>query len=65
MATIATETRPTRALAPDADAVLVVEDLVKRFDTPDGPLTAVDGVSFSVRKGEFLSVISFPFILEV
>ena len=57
MATIATETRPARASPPDADAVLVVEDLVKRFDTPDGPVTAVDGVSFSVHKGEFLSVI--------
>jgi NitT/TauT family transport system ATP-binding protein len=57
MATIARETRPARAPSPDADAVLVVEDLVKRFDTPEGPVTAVDGVSFSVRKGEFLSVI--------
>ena len=44
-------------LGPDADAVLVVEDVAKRFETPDGPVTAVDGVSFSVRKGEFLSVI--------
>jgi NitT/TauT family transport system ATP-binding protein len=30
---------------------------VKRFETPDGAVTAVDGVSFSVRRGEFLSVI--------
>jgi NitT/TauT family transport system ATP-binding protein len=43
--------------APPGDAVLVVEDLVKRFETPDGAVTAVDGISFSVRKGEFLSVI--------
>jgi NitT/TauT family transport system ATP-binding protein len=43
--------------APQADVVLVVEDLVKRFDTPEGPVTAVGGISFSVRKGEFLSVI--------
>jgi NitT/TauT family transport system ATP-binding protein len=55
----ATEThaRPVRASAPQADAVLAVEDVVKRFETPDGAVTAVDGVSFSVRKGEFLSVI--------
>src|ERR1043166_7569776 len=40
-----------------ADPILVVEDIVKRFDTPDGPLTAVDRVSFSVAPGEFLAVI--------
>jgi NitT/TauT family transport system ATP-binding protein len=49
--------RPAARPAPDGEAVLVVDDLEKRFETPDGPLTAVDGVSFSVRKGEFLSVI--------
>jgi len=40
-----------------ADPILVVEDIVKRFDTPDGALTAVDGVSFTVAPGEFLAVI--------
>lgn len=39
------------------DAILVVENLSKRFETPDGPLIAVDGMSFTVRPGEFLSVI--------
>ena len=39
------------------DAILVVDDIVKRFETPDGPLTAVDDVSFKVTPGEFLSVI--------
>jgi NitT/TauT family transport system ATP-binding protein len=43
--------------APEAAAALVVEDVVKRFETADGPVAAVGGVSFSVRKGEFLSVI--------
>src|SRR5499425_65155 len=40
-----------------ADAILVVEDVVKRFETPDGVLTAVDHVSLSVAPGEFVGVI--------
>jgi NitT/TauT family transport system ATP-binding protein len=40
-----------------ADPLLVVENIVKRFETPDGVLTAVDDVSFTVAPGEFLSVI--------
>jgi NitT/TauT family transport system ATP-binding protein len=41
-----------------ADAsILVVDGIVKQFDTPEGPLTAVDRVSLSVRPGEFLAVI--------
>ena len=40
-----------------ADPILVVENIVKRFETQDGVLTAVDDVSFSVNPGEFLSVI--------
>ena len=40
-----------------ADAILVVDDIVKRFPTPEGDVTAVDHVSVAVRPGEFLSVI--------
>ena len=40
-----------------ADPILVVEDIVKRFDTPDGALTAIDRVSFTVAPGEFFAVI--------
>jgi len=40
-----------------ADPILVVEDIVKRFETPDGTLTAVEQVSFTVAQGEFLGVI--------
>jgi NitT/TauT family transport system ATP-binding protein len=40
-----------------ADAILVVDDIIKRFETPDGVLTAVDHVSLSVAPGEFLAVI--------
>ena len=43
--------------AASAHAILVVDDIVKRFETPDGVLTAVDHVSLSVAPGEFLGVI--------
>src|SRR5437868_6235674 len=43
--------------AAPADAILVVDDIVKRFETPDGVLTAVDHVSLSVAPGEFVGVI--------
>jgi NitT/TauT family transport system ATP-binding protein len=39
------------------DAILVVDDVVKRFDTPEGVLTAIDHVSLSVAPGEFVGVI--------
>ena len=45
---------------PAADPILVVENIVKRFVTQDGVLTAVDDVSFNVVPGEFLSVIGHP-----
>ncbi len=57
MIRVGTQSRLAQASLPNADAVLAVDDVVKRFDTPEGPVTAVEGVSFSVRKGEFLSVI--------
>src|SRR5262244_2224277 len=47
-------------MPPDAvrnDAILVADGIVVRFQTPEGPITAVDNVSFGVRSGEFLSVI--------
>jgi NitT/TauT family transport system ATP-binding protein len=40
-----------------ADPILVVENIVKRFESQDGVLTAVDDVSFNVNPGEFLAVI--------
>src|SRR6476620_10524522 len=40
-----------------AEPILVVSDIVKRFETPDGVLTAVDHVSLSVAPAEFVSVI--------
>lgn len=54
-------------IAPFADAphpdsaprqpLLVVDKLSKKFMTPEGPLTAVEDVSFDVAPGEFLAVI--------
>jgi NitT/TauT family transport system ATP-binding protein len=43
--------------AGSSDAILVANDIAVRFETPEGPITAVDNVSFQVRPGEFLSVI--------
>ena len=42
---------------PAADPILVVENIVKRFETQDGFLTAVDDVSVNVVPGGFLSLI--------
>jgi NitT/TauT family transport system ATP-binding protein len=39
------------------DPILVVDDIVKRFETPDGVLTAVDHVSLSIAPAEFVGVI--------
>jgi NitT/TauT family transport system ATP-binding protein len=37
--------------------ILVADDIFVRFETAEGPVTAVDHMSFNVRQGEFLSVI--------
>ncbi|MBV8790999.1 MAG: ATP-binding cassette domain-containing protein, partial [Pseudolabrys sp.] len=37
--------------------ILEVNDLRVRFETAEGPVVAVDGMTFDVRPGEFLSVI--------
>jgi NitT/TauT family transport system ATP-binding protein len=39
------------------EAILVIDDIVKSFQTPDGVVTALDHVSLSVAPGEFVSVI--------
>jgi NitT/TauT family transport system ATP-binding protein len=45
-----------RAAAP-TDAILVADSVVVQFDTAEGPIIAVDDVSFKVKPGEFFSVI--------
>lgn len=42
---------------PDRQPMLVVDDVVKRFETPDGPVVAVDHMSLTVGEGEFVSII--------
>ena len=44
-------------LSGTAAPILVVDDIVKRFETPEGPVTAVDHISFDVKPGEFIAVI--------
>lgn len=36
---------------------LEVRDVIKTFDSDSGPINAVDGVSFSVNKGEFVALV--------
>ena len=45
------------AEAATAAAILVVDNITKRFETPEGVVTAVDHVSLSVAPGEFVGVI--------
>jgi NitT/TauT family transport system ATP-binding protein len=40
-----------------AEPDLVIDDVSMHFDTREGRITAVDGVSFSVERGEFVSII--------
>jgi NitT/TauT family transport system ATP-binding protein len=47
--------RPVEGLKPEP--ILVVDNITKRFETPDGVLTAIDDVSLTVAPGEFLGVI--------
>ena len=42
---------------PPTRAILAVEGVTKRFGTATDGVTAVDGVSFDIRPGEFVSVI--------
>ncbi len=42
---------------PGSDVVLSVKNIVTQFDTADGIVHAVNGVSFDVRKGELLGVV--------
>jgi NitT/TauT family transport system ATP-binding protein len=54
---VATLKRADKNQAEVADAILVVDNITKRFETPDGVLTALDDVSLTVAPGEFLGVI--------
>jgi NitT/TauT family transport system ATP-binding protein len=45
------------AAAAERDGILAVDDIAKSFDTPDGPIVAIEHVSFKVRPGELFAVI--------
>jgi peptide/nickel transport system ATP-binding protein len=48
---------PATPAAADPDAVLDVRDLRVHYETPDGDVVAVNGVSFKVRYGETLGLV--------
>src|SRR5437016_13766939 len=56
MSVATTLKRPVEGSA-EVKPILVVDNIVKRFETPDGVLTALDHVSLGVAPGEFLGVI--------
>src|SRR5574341_1529762 len=60
MAAVTMPSERTAAGAPETrtqEPILVVDDIVKRFATPDGVVTALDQVSLTVAPGEFVGVI--------
>ena len=57
IATASPPRRPISGTRAAGEPLLAIDDLVKQFDTAEGPLTAVDHVSFTVREGEFVSII--------
>ena len=59
MANVSTLPERTAQSLRDAQpaSILVVDDIFVQFETPEGPLVALDHVSLSVRPGEFLAVI--------
>ena len=60
MAAVTSPLERMDAGAPNAafiDAILTVDDIVKRFETPDGVLVAIERISLTVAPGEFLGVI--------
>ena len=57
VASALTAVKPS-GLATAADgAILAVDNITKRFETPEGAVIAVDGVSLSVAPGEFVGII--------
>jgi NitT/TauT family transport system ATP-binding protein len=50
-------TMPRRPVAVGGKPVLVIDDVVKQFATAEGPVVAVDHMSFDVAQGEFVAII--------
>jgi hypothetical protein len=49
MASVTTFPRSTAGARAADGGILVVDDIVKQFETPEGPVLAVDHVSLSVK----------------
>jgi NitT/TauT family transport system ATP-binding protein len=57
VATALTAVKPSGPDAAAGGAILSVDNITKQFETPEGAVVAVDGVSLSVSPGEFVGVI--------
>ena len=57
MARAATKLRATATGGEAPSAALAIEGVTKRFATPDGIITAIEDISFTVEAGEFLALI--------
>ena len=55
--TPASESRSSTAAMPDPETLLDVRDLRTYFDTLDGVVKAVDGVSIRIESGRSLGVV--------
>jgi len=55
--TVAQKQPAAKPPASDELSALTVENVSKRFETSDGPILAIEDISFRVRPGEFVSII--------
>jgi NitT/TauT family transport system ATP-binding protein len=57
MSTASLSPAPHRPGVVSDKPLLVIDDVVKQFETSEGPVVAVDHMSFDVEQGEFVSII--------
>jgi NitT/TauT family transport system ATP-binding protein len=55
--TVAQKQPAAKPPSSDELSALTVENVSKRFETSDGPILAIEDISFRVRPGEFVSII--------
>ncbi|MGO4126937.1 ABC transporter ATP-binding protein [Inquilinus sp. YAF38] len=54
---MATSTAKLQLTETRRDVDLVIDDVTMRFDAREGPVTAVENMSFAIERGEFVSII--------